>query len=40
MSHVCRQLGEYQSGQLTVLLRGAVHAIDHMPLSETERNDL
>lgn len=40
MSHVCHQLGEYQSGQLTVLLRGAVHAIDHMPLSETERNDL
>lgn len=39
MSHVCCQLGDYQSGQLTVLLRGAVHAIDHMPLPETERND-
>ncbi len=38
MNHVCQQLGEYQSGQLTVLLRGAVHAIDHMTIPETERN--
>lgn len=37
MSHVCQHLGEDQSGQLTVLLRGAVHAIDHMPIPESER---
>ncbi len=35
MGYVCEHLGEEQAQQLTVLLREAVLAIDHMPVSES-----
>lgn len=37
MGHVCEQLGQEQSQQLTVLLRQAVQSIDNIPDIESER---